>query len=304
MKKLNKYISDAGYCSRRQADEYIVQGRVTINSEDAPVGASVSDDDIVEVDGERVGRKPKRATYIAFNKPRGIASSTDPNEKENIASLLNYKERIFPAVRLDKDAEGLMILTNDGDAAHKIARAAASDPAEYAVTVDKPITGEFIAQMSGGVRVSGGMTRPARVTKKSEIAFHISIAETMERQIRRMCYTLGYKASKVKCVRLLNISLKGLESGDWRYLSAEETAELLRLLESVPAQRPKADRPTGPKAGSFAAYRSRGKSRNSTDEGSKRGASYGDRKAGATAAHTGNKSHAKPSPRGKSGRGR
>lgn len=230
--RLNKFITDSGYCSRRQADEYIAQGRVTVNGRDAVVGQSISEGDMVEVDGEKVGSKPKRTLYIAFNKPVGVTSTTDRRDKTNIIDFIGHKERIFPVGRLDKESEGLILLTNDGDIVNKILRAGNNNPKEYIVTVDKPLTGEFLQHMSSGVRILGVKTKPCKVVRKSEVAFVIYLTQGLNRQIRRMCQALGYRVTKLKRTKVMNISLGGLESGSWRYFTPQETEDMMELLRS------------------------------------------------------------------------
>ncbi|WP_295938524.1 pseudouridine synthase [uncultured Alistipes sp.] len=230
MRRLNKYITDAGYCSRREADTYITQGRVTINGQEAGLGDMVDDTDVVEVDGERVGRRKKLPVYIACHKPIGVTCTSERSDKTNIIDFLGYKERIFPIGRLDKDSEGLILLTNDGDIVNKILRAGNNNPKEYIVTVDKPVTPQFLERMAGGVRILGVTTKPCRIIKKKETSFVIYLTQGLNRQIRRMCQVLGYKVVKLKRVKVLNISLGSLEPGRWRYFTPEETREMHALL--------------------------------------------------------------------------
>ena len=232
MIRLNKFITDSGYCSRREADAYIAQGRVTVNGIDASVGSFVGEGDLVEVDGERVGKKPKRHIYIVLNKPVGITCTTDRADKTNIIDFVNYKERIFPVGRLDKDSEGLIILTNNGDIVNRILRAGNNNPKEYIVTVDKPVTGDFIRQMSSGVRILGVRTKPCEIIKRSPSTFTIFLTQGLNRQIRRMCYALGYTVVSLKRVRVMNITLGSLEPGSWRYFTPLEVAEMQTLLAS------------------------------------------------------------------------
>lgn len=230
MRRINKFITDAGYCSRREADRYIEQKRVMINGKEAKLGDMVSDTDQVEVDGEPVGRKKKRAAYIILNKPVGVTCTTDTNDKTNIIDFIGYKERIFPVGRLDKDSEGLIILTNDGDIVNKILRAGNNNPKEYIVTVNKPITSEFIEQMSKGVPILGTITKPCKVVRKNNTTFTIHLTQGLNRQIRRMCEVLGYKVSTLRRIRVMNLTLGNLETGRWRYLTPEETTEMHTLL--------------------------------------------------------------------------
>ena len=230
MRRLNKYITDAGYCSRREADRYIEQGRVTVNGREASLGDMVADTDVVEVDGERVGRRRKPPVYIACNKPIGVTCTSERSDKTNIIDFLGYKERIFPVGRLDKDSEGLILLTNDGDIVNKILRAGNNNPKEYIVTVDKPITPEFLERMGSGVRILGVTTKPCRIFRTKETTFVIHLTQGLNRQIRRMCQILGYRVLRLKRVKVLNISLGNLEPGRWRHLTPEEAREMHALL--------------------------------------------------------------------------
>lgn len=231
MIRLNKFITDNGYCSRREADIYIAQGRVTVNGVDAIIGSSVKEGDVVEVDGEKVGRKPKKNVYIVLNKPVGVTCTTDKEDKTNIIDFINYKERIFPVGRLDKDSCGLIILTNNGDIVNKILRAGNNNPKEYVVTVNKPITEEFVKQISSGVRILGVKTKPCKVQKRNENTFTIFLTQGLNRQIRRMCQALGYSVTSLKRVRVMNITLDALEIGNWRYFTEQEIVDMNALLE-------------------------------------------------------------------------
>ena len=226
---LNKYISDTGFCSRREADDYIAQGRVTINGEQASPGNRVFDGDVVEIDGEPVKKKTK-TVYIAFNKPSGITSTTDEKDKTNIISCINYKQRIFPIGRLDKDSEGLIFLTNDGNIVNKILRAGNNHEKEYVVSVDKPITPEFIKQMSEGVRILRTRTRPCKVVQEHKYVFRITLTQGLNRQIRRMCDALDYKVKKLVRVRIMNVHLGKLPLGHWRYLTPDEVAIINKMV--------------------------------------------------------------------------
>ncbi len=230
MTRLNKYITESGYCSRREADRYIAQGRVTVNGREAVLGDLVGETDMVEVDGERVGRRRKPPVYIACNKPVGVTCTSERSDRTNIVDFLGYKERIFPIGRLDKDSEGLILLTNDGDVVNKILRAGNNNPKEYIVTVDKPITSEFLERMGSGVRILGVTTKPCRIFRTKDTTFVIYLTQGLNRQIRRMCQTLGYKVQRLKRVRVLNISLGSLEPGRWRHLTPEEVREMHALL--------------------------------------------------------------------------
>lgn len=230
MVRLNKFITDAGYCSRREADVYISQGRVTVNGVDATLGTSVNVGDVVEVDGERVGKKIKNNVYIAFNKPVGVTCTTDRSDKTNIIDFINYKERIFPVGRLDKDSNGLIILTNNGDIVNKILRAGNNNPKEYIVTVDQPITGDFLKQMMSGVRIFGVTTKRCDIIQRNPTTFTIFLTQGLNRQIRRMCAALGYTVTTLKRVRVMNITLGSLALGQWRYFTPQEVADMETLL--------------------------------------------------------------------------
>ena len=218
---LNKYISSSGFCSRREADKLIEQARVTINDELALPGARINPGDVVAVDGEPIKTK-KKPIYIAFNKPVGITCTTDLKDKNNIISFLNYKSRIFPIGRLDKPSEGLIFLTNDGDIVNKILRAGNQHEKEYIVTTDKPINNDFINKMANGVRILDTVTKKCFVKQEGKNRFRIILTQGLNRQIRRMCSTLGYNVITLKRTRIMNITLAGLPEGKWRYFTAEE----------------------------------------------------------------------------------
>ena len=230
-KSLNKYISETGFCSRREADKYIDQGRVTINDNIAAKGNRVLPGDVVEIDGEPIKKKDK-TVYLVFNKPVGITCTTDLKDKHNIISFINYKSRIFPIGRLDKPSEGLIFLTNDGDIVNKILRAGNNHEKEYVVTVDKPITGDFIAKMSNGVRILDVVTKKCFVKQEGKNRFRIILTQGLNRQIRRMCLALGYNVVTLKRVRIMNITLAGLPLGKWRYFTAEEIKIMEELVAS------------------------------------------------------------------------
>jgi 23S rRNA pseudouridine2604 synthase len=226
---LNKYISDTGFCSRREADDYIEQGRVTINEEPAALGNRVYEGDVVEIDGEPIKKKTK-TIYIALNKPEGVTTTTDQKDKTNIVEYIGHKERIFPVGRLDKESEGLIFLTNDGNIVNKILRAGNAHEKEYIVSVDKPITTDFIRQMAEGVRILRTKTKPCKVVQEAKFVFRITLIQGLNRQIRRMCDELGYKVTKLKRIRIMNVHLGNLESGRWRYLTPEEVANINKLV--------------------------------------------------------------------------
>ena len=244
---LNKYISDSGFCSRREADDYIETGRAFINDKTAEKGNRVQPGDVVTIDGEPL-RKKAATIYIACNKPRGITTTTDTKDKTNIITYLNYKQRIFPIGRLDKDSEGLLFLTNDGNIVNKILRAGNAHEKEYVVTVDKPLTQEVIQNMAAGVRILGEQTLPCKVKMEGKSTFRITLVQGLNRQIRRMCEALGYKVMKLVRVRIMNVNLAGLASGHFRYLTADEISGIHALVadsgngeevsRSVPVARP------------------------------------------------------------------
>ncbi len=229
--QLNKYISSSGYCSRREADRYIEQGRVTINNQIALTATKVYPGDEVTVDGERIKHKPgKQNVYIAFNKPIGITSTTDLNDRTNIISFINYPKRIFPIGRLDKDSEGLILLTSDGDIVNKILRSGNEHEKEYMVQVNKPITPEFVRRMSGGLYIIGEKTKPCVVKQEGTKRFRIILTQGLNRQIRRMCEVLDYEVVALKRIRIMNIKLTDIPLGKWRNLSFTEVENLNRSL--------------------------------------------------------------------------
>ncbi|WP_071885479.1 23S rRNA pseudouridine(2604) synthase RluF [Rufibacter tibetensis] len=230
--RLNKYISDSGFCSRREADNYIEEGRVTINGRDARKGATVKPGDKVAVDGEAIrSKKPnERPIYIAFNKPTGLTTTTDPKDKKNIIDFIGYPKRIFPIGRLDNASEGLIFLTNDGDIVNKILRADNNHEKEYVVMVDKPVTDEFIKKMSNGVQLFEGVTKKCFVQQQGHKVFRIVLTQGLNRQIRRMCEALGYKVEKLKRVRIMTVKLDDLPTGHWRYLTLEEIKSINELV--------------------------------------------------------------------------
>jgi 23S rRNA pseudouridine2604 synthase len=224
--RLNKYISETGVCSRREADRWIEAGRVTCNGQSAALGTQVADGDKVRIDGELIGVK-KKQIYIALNKPVGIICTTEADIKENIIEHVGLKERIFPVGRLDRDSEGLILLTNDGDIVNEILRAENNHEKEYVVIVDRPITDLALSMMAGGVKIMGERTKAAKVARINPQSFRIILTQGLNRQIRRMCSALGYKAQRLQRVRIMNIHLANLRPGQWRHLTAAELAELL-----------------------------------------------------------------------------
>lgn len=230
-KRLNKYISDTGHCSRREADKLIEDGRVTINGKNAELGTRVNDGDEVRIDNKPVGDK-KAPLYIAFNKPIGITCTTELHVKGNIISYIKHPERIFPIGRLDKPSDGLIFLTNDGDIVNKILRAGNNHEKEYVVTLDKPIDSEFIRKMSNGVRILDTVTKKCKVTQEGPFQFRIVLVQGLNRQIRRMCEALGYEVWTLRRERIMHITLAGLAPGKWRYLQQNEIDEINRLVST------------------------------------------------------------------------
>ncbi|PSF09667.1 23S rRNA pseudouridine(2604) synthase RluF [Marinobacter halophilus] len=225
--RLNKYISESGMCSRRDADRYIEQGNVHINGQRAQVGDQVLPGDTVKVNGQLVEpRDEEDLIFIALNKPVGVVSTTDSAEKDNIQRFVGHSERIFPIGRLDKDSQGLIFLTSNGDLVNKILRAGNNHEKEYLVTVDKPVTKEFVAGMSNGVPILGTVTKPCQVEQVSRFVFRIILVQGLNRQIRRMAEYFGYEVTKLERVRIMNVSLRGLPVGAWRDLNEQELATL------------------------------------------------------------------------------
>lgn len=232
-KSLNKYISETGFCSRREADQYIDQGRVTINDNIAIKGNRVKPGDVVEIDGEPIKKKDK-PVYMAFNKPVGITCTTDLKDKTNIISFINYKSRIFPIGRLDKPSEGLIFLTNDGDIVNKILRAGNNHEKEYIVSVNKPITGDFIHKMGNGVKILDIVTKKCFVKQEGKNRFRIILTQGVNRQIRRMCTALGYEVETLRRTRIMHITLAGLPIGKWRHFTPDEIKTLeISLAQSI-----------------------------------------------------------------------
>ena len=228
--RINKFLSQAGFCSRREADKFILDERVTINGVIAKMGEKIDPNDDISVDGERISKKPNKKIYIILNKPKGIVCTTDSGvEKNNIIDYVNHPKRIFPIGRLDKTSEGLIFLTNDGDIVNKILRAKNKHEKEYHVTVDKPITHEFIQQMSKGVPILNTVTRPCEIKRIKDYEFKIILTQGLNRQIRRMCEYLGYRVKKLKRIRIMNIKLD-IPLGEWRYFNDQEFSELKMML--------------------------------------------------------------------------
>ena len=224
-KRINKYLSEVGFCSRRKADEYISDGRVYINGVKSVLGSKVNIDDEISVDGEIIQYKDKKKVYIALNKPVGIECTGSEKVKDNIIDFINHKERLFTIGRIDKQSEGLILLTNNGDVVNNVLRAEHKKEKEYVVTVNKKITTEFIEKMRKGVRIMGKMTRRCRVKKINENRFNIILTQGMNRQIRRMCEVLGYRVAKLKRIRIMDIHLD-TNIGEYRDLNDDEIKQL------------------------------------------------------------------------------
>ncbi len=227
--RLNKAISDTGFCSRREADKLIEQGKVTVNGKPAVLGTKVLETDVIEVDGTPIKKKTE-AVYLAFNKPRGITCTTERHIKGNIIDFINYPERIFPIGRLDKDSEGLIFLTNDGNIVNKILRAGNNHQKEYHVTVNRTITDDFIDQMSNGIPILDKITQKCKVRQIDSHSFNIVLTQGLNRQIRRMCDYLKFEVTRLKRIRIMNIKLEGISTGDWRNLTEKEIDQIKKLV--------------------------------------------------------------------------
>ena len=225
--RLNKYIASSGLCSRREADTLIENGKVTINGVVAIQGSKVDPGDIVEVSGRKIS-PDNEMIYIAFNKPLGITCTTDRRDPSNIIDYIGFDERIFPVGRLDKNSSGLILLTNDGSIVNKLLRAENGHEKEYLVTVNRPYDKDFIRSMESGVPVLGQLTLPCKIKPSGDKSFKIILHQGLNRQIRRMCEYLGYKVTRLKRIRFMNIMLGALEPGKWRYLTADEKKALLK----------------------------------------------------------------------------
>ena len=225
--RLNKYISESGICSRREADRYIEQGNVFLNGKRATIGDQVKPGDVVKVNGQLIEpREAEDLVLIALNKPVGIVSTTEDGERDNIVDFVNHSKRVFPIGRLDKDSQGLIFLTNHGDLVNKILRAGNDHEKEYLVTVDKPITDEFIRGMGAGVPILGTVTKKCKVKKEAPFVFRITLVQGLNRQIRRMCEALGYKVTKLVRIRIMNVELGSLKSGAVRKIEGQELKKL------------------------------------------------------------------------------
>ncbi len=230
LKRINKYLSEVGYCSRRAADKLIEQNRVTINGKVPELGTKIAPGDQVAVDGTNISEPKEDFVYLAFNKPIGIVCTTDTRvEKDNIVDFINYPKRIFPIGRLDKPSEGLIFMTNDGDIVNKILRARNNHDKEYIVTVHKPINDQFLKRMRNGIPVLDTVTRKCTVERLGKNKFRIVLTQGLNRQIRRMCEYLGYNVVKLKRVRIMNVKLD-IPVGKWRDLTPKEMKEINRLI--------------------------------------------------------------------------
>ncbi|MCF6691023.1 23S rRNA pseudouridine(2604) synthase RluF [Raoultella terrigena] len=240
--RLNKYISESGICSRREADRYIEQGNVFINGKRATIGDRVAPGDVVKVNGQLIEpRDAEDLVFIALNKPVGIVSTTEDGERDNIVDFVNHSKRVFPIGRLDKDSQGLIFLTNHGDLVNKILRAGNDHEKEYLVTVDKPVTDEFVRGLGAGVPILGTVTKKCKVRKEAPFVFRITLVQGLNRQIRRMCEHFGYEVMKLERTRIMNIGLSGLPLGEWRDLTDDELVALFKLIENSSSEaKPKA----------------------------------------------------------------
>ena len=232
--RLNKFISDSGFCSRREADKLIEQQRVNINGNIPELGTKVAPNDVVTVDGKQIqasATDKADRVYLAYHKPVGITCTTERHVKGNIIDAIGHKQRIFPIGRLDKPSEGLIFLTSDGDIVNKILRAENAHDKEYVVTVNRPLNEHFIQKMSRGVPVLNTITKPCQVTMQSKMVFRIVLTQGLNRQIRRMCEYLGYEVVKLKRTRIMSVRLAGLKVGQWRDLTADEMVEINGAVE-------------------------------------------------------------------------
>jgi len=229
--RINKYLSEIGYCSRRQADKLIEQGRIMINSKEAVMGYKVQKDDVIHVDGEKIKQKKSKRIFIALNKPKGVVCTTNAGvEENNIIDFIKFRERIFPIGRLDKTTTGLILLTNDGDTANKILKTAYNNEKEYLVRVNRPISEDVLKKMSEGVAIVGKKTRKCKVEKLKSTEFKIILTQGLNRQIRRMCEYFDFRVVSLKRVRIMNIKLD-VKEGKYRLLNDKEISELTNMLK-------------------------------------------------------------------------
>ena len=229
--RINKYLSEIGYCSRRQADKLIEQGRIMVNSKEAVMGYKVQKDDVIHVDGEKIKHKKSKRIFIALNKPKGVVCTTNAGvEENNIIDFIKFRERIFPIGRLDKTTTGLILLTNDGDTANKILKTAYNNEKEYLVRVNRPISEDVLKKMSEGVAIVGKKTRKCKVEKLKSTEFKIILTQGLNRQIRRMCEYFDFRVISLKSVRIMNIKLD-VKEGKYRLLNDKEISELTNMLK-------------------------------------------------------------------------
>lgn len=228
-KRLNKFVADSGYCSRREADRLIAEGRVRVDGRPGGLGDRVLPGMRVTVDGQSLSGRGEKV-YIALNKPAGIVCTTDPREPMNVVDYLDYPIRIFPVGRLDKDSEGLLLMTSDGEIINRILRAAGGHEKEYEVEIDRPVTKEFVEKMSAGVPILDTVTLPCRVRRTGEKSFNIILVQGLNRQIRRMCEALGCNVVRLRRIRIMNVRLGSMRPGQWRELSEEELSGLMGRL--------------------------------------------------------------------------
>lgn len=230
LKRINKYVSESGLCSRREVDRLVAKGLVLVNGEKAQMGSKVGPEDEVLVNGKLISVKSEKV-YLAFNKPTRVTCTTDTRDPDNIIDYIGYGERIFPIGRLDKMSEGLIFLTNDGDIVNKILRAGNLHEKEYIVRVDGVVTRDFLRKMGSGVEILDQVTKPCKAEKVGEKSFRIILTQGLNRQIRRMCEALGMRVLKLKRVRIMDVRIDGIRSGEWRYLTESEMAGILRDTE-------------------------------------------------------------------------
>lgn len=248
--RLNKYISDSGMCSRREADRYIEQGNVSLNGRRAEVGERVMPGDTVRVNGQLIEPpEPEDFVFIALNKPVGIVSTTESSEPNNIVRFVGHSTRIFPIGRLDKDSQGLIFLTSNGDLVNKILRAGNDHEKEYLVEVNKPITKGFIEGMANGVPILGTVTKKCKVQQESSKVFRITLVQGLNRQIRRMCEHFGYEVVALERVRIMNVDLKGLAVGDWRDLTQKELKGIMGAIKDSSSEAPAGQKTTQKRSG-------------------------------------------------------
>ena len=230
--RINKYLSEIGYCSRREADKLIEQGRIMVNSKEAKMGYKVQKDDVIHVDGEKIKHKKRKRIFIALNKPKGVVCTTNAGvEENNIIDYINFRERVFPIGRLDKTTTGLILLTNDGDTANKILKTAYNNEKEYLVRVNRPISEEVLKKMSEGVKILGKKTKKCKVEKIKSTEFKIILTQGLNRQIRRMCEHFDFRVVSLQLVRIMNIKLD-VREGKYRLLNDKEISELTNMLKN------------------------------------------------------------------------